>query len=227
MQWSEENARIDLAWYFQSAPSECGIRSTQAGFEAQMDARSMTGKQDWTMMHVRGGRGAPKLSELPEDFDSFLERAQVDLSRLAPITRARGIYLRLSTLNERSRRVLEAQFGCSQLMGDVALSLCCLVPTARKGHLEALRETRDYQSRKLADQERRARLGHHGRPKPTPKVKNRAERRMTGGSTVGDYLLSLCVIEDGRAVLDAILEEARTELRRAMAAYVEAGRKAA
>ncbi|MFA5892110.1 MAG: hypothetical protein WDA27_14365, partial [Actinomycetota bacterium] len=81
MDWQSENVKGDLGWYYLSAPSECGVRSTQAGFESQMAARALSGKVDGTM-HVKETRSSPHLAELPEDFDAFLERAVADLSRL-------------------------------------------------------------------------------------------------------------------------------------------------
>jgi hypothetical protein len=64
-----------------------------------------------------------------------------------------------------------------------------------------------------------------GRPAPKRKATKRS-KALSVGSTTRDYVAFLCLIED-QAALDVILGQARVELTGALAAYAEAGRRAA
>jgi len=191
-----------------------------------MTARALSGRGEGTM-HVKETRSSPGLAEMPEDFDAFLARATKDLSRLAPITRARCIYHRLALLTEHERRVLEAQFGCAHTLGEVSLALACMQAAAVEGHTAALKAARDRHERKFADQKRKATAAKPVPAKAPVKPADKPKPKLTGGSTVRDFLKVLCNAEESGAVLEQILEQARVELSAALDAYMRASRAAA
>ncbi len=225
MDWTTENIKADLTWFYLSAPGECGVRSIQGGFEAQMASRALTERSDGAM-HIRETRSSPKLTEMPEDLDAFLLRARADMSHMAPVTRARTIYHRLAQLTEHQRRVLEAQFGCTHVLGDVSLALACMQSAATEGHVAAMRAARDRHERKFAELKSKATKTNKpptkgGKPAEKPKAK------LTGGSTVRDFLKVLCEAAEAGQVLEHIIDEARKELAAALTSYAEAGRTTA
>jgi hypothetical protein len=201
MDWDSQNAARDLRWYFIESPGDCGIRSAQGGFEVQMEARSLVGKPG-DGIHV-------KESYSRSEDDHITER------RLECWGRARRIHERLSMLPPELQHVLEAQFGCVKSMGDISLTLASRQPAAKQGHLSAVSSARKALQRRQEDQQKRQALGQKQRGKSQVKPKKRLE----GTSSVRDWLLFICSSEDGREQLDAIIEQARAQLKLALDAY--------
>lgn len=222
MDWNTKVVELDLRWFFVEAAAACGVRSIQSGFEAAMDRLALCAPAEDGQIHLHETRGIPSHREAPEDLDAMIAEYASAQRALVPIARARAIFQRLTALEPNHRRTLELQYGCAHAMGDVSLSLVCAQHKAIEGHQRAESSARKELERRNLDLARRTAVGKILRGKPEIKPKSR--RRLTGGSTVRDWIFFLCATEDGIEQLDAILAHARLELRAAIEAYVEAGR---
>lgn len=115
---------IDLSWYFQQAPGECGHRSAQGGFENAMNARALCGKAAGCMAIRETYTGAPD--------------ADVDDRRLAAWERAREVYARLAQLTAGQRDTLAASYSGGGEVHGVPVSLLVATPTGLAGYRRAM-----------------------------------------------------------------------------------------
>lgn len=205
MQWDIKNTESELRWFFQDAYADCGVRSSQGGFEAQMEARALVGRAEGPCMHV-------KESYSRREDDCITER------QLQAFGKARKIYQRLNSLPSTTQRILEAQYGCTRCMGDISLTLASLQPAAISGHQSAVAASHAAYQRRLEDAERRKSLGQKQRGKSQVKPK----KRIPTSASVRDWLLFLCSNDEARVHLAPILDQARKQLKLALDAYLSA-----
>lgn len=101
---------LELIWYYNSAPAECGIKSTQAAIQAILESG------------VLSARG--QASDQTE-------------RQAAARQRMRSVWRKLATLTERQRRVLETQYSDGAALDRISLGLCAIQPDAIDGHRAA------------------------------------------------------------------------------------------
>lgn len=193
----------DLRWYYTSAAADCGMRSTQGGFEFQMAMRANCAKASDNGIHVHETR-----SSHPCD---GLQDRQLDAAR-----RMREVGQRLARLTLHDQRVLELAFGDAHTVGPVSLALVAAQPGAVKGHARALLVAR----RVLVTSEAAARV----RAKRVAGTTTKA-RRLPASFGVREWLMWVAVSNPD--ALAMIIGAAVEEQRAALAAYVAAGREAA
>jgi len=208
----------DLTWYFGGgAEADCGVRSVQGGFEAQMNRMALAGKPEeahevwadgkptWVeaQLPAKESRATAARFDLPiGEEEAMAERilAQVEdrLGHRDSLARMARVYARLRQLDHHHHAVLELQYGDAIKVGGVSLSLLCMSkPVSIAVH--------------RINERRRRRAEKDGENPPDPLGQREAVAR-----------LHLSGIDADKEILEALVGEATTRLRVAVEAYSKA-----
>lgn len=115
----------DLRWYYRESDGQCGVRSIQAGFERQMEARALVGQVDG--MRVKETRSSNA------EFDGLPE------SMAVAARRASEVHQRLAAIGVVKARTLELAFSCDVPFGSVSADLASETAAAVAGYQAAQR----------------------------------------------------------------------------------------